>query len=113
MVWVECFIPMSLPKYGISVDEVDKVIRRLELIASTDAFVIVGGPKDQVKFAIDAIIQRLRMAVDGAPSETRERLWMVKPFSVDQGLGRVECILKQILAPYPLAIQFLIHSMIK
>jgi glutamyl-tRNA(Gln) amidotransferase subunit E len=61
----------ELPKYGISVDEVDKVIRRLELIASTDAFVIVGGPKDQVKFAIDAIIQRLRMAVDGAPSETR------------------------------------------
>lgn len=61
----------ELPKYGISVDEVDQVIRRLELIASTDAFVIVGGPKDQVKFAIDAIIQRLRMAVDGAPSETR------------------------------------------
>jgi glutamyl-tRNA(Gln) amidotransferase subunit E len=61
----------ELPKYGISVDEVDKVIRRLELIASTDAFVIVGGPKDQVKFAIDAIIQRLKMAVDGAPSETR------------------------------------------
>jgi glutamyl-tRNA(Gln) amidotransferase subunit E len=61
----------ELPKYGISVDEVDKVIKRLELKASTDAFVIVGGPKDQVKFAIDAIIQRLRMAVDGAPSETR------------------------------------------
>jgi glutamyl-tRNA(Gln) amidotransferase subunit E len=36
-----------------------------------DAFVILGGPNDKVKFASDAIIRRLKGAVDGVPAETR------------------------------------------
>jgi len=36
-----------------------------------DAFVIVGGPRFKVDFALEAIIQRLKMALNGVPPETR------------------------------------------
>jgi glutamyl-tRNA(Gln) amidotransferase subunit E len=36
-----------------------------------DAFVIVGGPSDRVRFASEAIIRRLQAAIDGVPAETR------------------------------------------
>jgi glutamyl-tRNA(Gln) amidotransferase subunit E len=36
-----------------------------------DAFVMLGGSKDKVKFASDAIIRRLKAAVEGVPAETR------------------------------------------
>jgi glutamyl-tRNA(Gln) amidotransferase subunit E len=37
----------------------------------SDAFIMLGGPNDKVKFASDAIIRRLKSAVDGVPAETR------------------------------------------
>jgi glutamyl-tRNA(Gln) amidotransferase subunit E len=59
----------ELPKYGIT-NEVEAVRGRLSL-AENDAFVIVGGPKEKVEFAADAIVRRLKAALAGVPAETR------------------------------------------
>ena len=61
----------ELPDYGISIEEVNAVNRRLELVDAQDAFVIVGGSIHNVDFAIDAIIQRFKMLPYGVPAETR------------------------------------------
>jgi glutamyl-tRNA(Gln) amidotransferase subunit E len=60
----------ELPNYGITEQEVALVKSKLQADDS-DAFVIVGGPQDKVKFATDAIIRRLQAAVNGVPAETR------------------------------------------
>jgi glutamyl-tRNA(Gln) amidotransferase subunit E len=60
----------ELPNYGITEQEVAAIRSRLQ-IEGNDAFVIIGGPKDRVKFAFDAIIRRLQAALDGVPAETR------------------------------------------
>jgi glutamyl-tRNA(Gln) amidotransferase subunit E len=60
----------ELPNYGISESEVDAVRRKLQM-GSEDAFVIVGGPKERVEFAVNAIILRLKAATSGVPAETR------------------------------------------
>jgi glutamyl-tRNA(Gln) amidotransferase subunit E len=61
----------ELPNYGITTEEVTAVNRRLELVDGQDAFVIVGGSIDSIDFAIDAIIQRLKIVPYGVPAETR------------------------------------------
>ncbi len=60
----------ELPNYGITEQEVAVIRSRLQA-GSNDAFVIVGGPKDKVGFASDAIILRLQAAINGVPAETR------------------------------------------
>lgn len=60
----------ELPNYGISQEEVDAVRGRLDL-GEKDAFVIIGGPKDRVAYATDAIVHRLKAALAGVPAETR------------------------------------------
>jgi glutamyl-tRNA(Gln) amidotransferase subunit E len=60
----------ELPNYGITEEEVAAVKQRLQM-NDNDAFVILGGPNDKVKFASDAIIRRLKAAVNGVPAETR------------------------------------------
>ncbi|HKZ61284.1 MAG TPA: Glu-tRNA(Gln) amidotransferase subunit GatE [Nitrososphaera sp.] len=60
----------ELPNYGITEHEVAAVKSRLQ-IGNNDAFVIVGGPKDKLGFASDAIISRLQAAISGVPAETR------------------------------------------
>ncbi len=60
----------ELPNYGITEKEVAAVKQRLQM-NDMDVFVILGGPNDKVKFASDAIIQRLKAAVEGVPAETR------------------------------------------
>ena len=60
----------ELPNYGITEEEVAAVKQRLQM-NDNDAFVIIGGPNDKVKFASEAIILRLKAAVDGVPAETR------------------------------------------
>jgi glutamyl-tRNA(Gln) amidotransferase subunit E len=60
----------ELPNYGITEEEVVAVKQRLQM-NDNDAFVILGGPNDKVKFASNAIIRRLKAAVDGVPAETR------------------------------------------
>ncbi|MEO9295087.1 MAG: Glu-tRNA(Gln) amidotransferase subunit GatE [Nitrososphaera sp.] len=60
----------ELPNYGITKEEVDAVRSRLELDPQ-DGFVIIGGPKEKVGFAAEAIIRRLKAAFVGVPAETR------------------------------------------
>src|SRR5215210_5575190 len=60
----------ELPNYGVTGEEVAAVKQRLQM-NDNDAFVILGGPDDKVKFASDAIIRRIKAAVDGVPAETR------------------------------------------
>jgi glutamyl-tRNA(Gln) amidotransferase subunit E len=60
----------ELPNYGITEEEVAAVKQRLQM-NDRDAFVMLGGPRDKVKFASDAIIQRLKAAAKGVPAETR------------------------------------------
>lgn len=60
----------ELPNYGITEHEVSETRSRLQAGAD-DAFVIVGGPKEKVGFASDAIIRRLQAAINGVPAETR------------------------------------------
>ena len=61
----------ELPNYGISEEEVTAISKRLEMAADVDAFVIIGGVRDKVEFAVESIIRRLKMALNGVPSETR------------------------------------------
>ena len=60
----------ELPNYGITEEDVVAVKQRLQMNGS-DAFVILGGPNDKIKFASEAIIRRLKAAVNGVPAETR------------------------------------------
>ena len=60
----------ELPNYGITEEEVKEVRSRLAL-AESDAFIIVGGPSEKVRFASDAIIRRLKVSMAGVPTETR------------------------------------------
>ena len=61
----------ELPNYGISEEEVIAISKRLGMAADVDAFVIIGGVRDKVEFAVESIIRRLKMALIGVPSETR------------------------------------------
>jgi glutamyl-tRNA(Gln) amidotransferase subunit E len=61
----------ELPNYGITKEDVEAVRKKLDIVVGMDAFVIVGGPKDKVEFAVEAIIERLKMTLVGVPAETR------------------------------------------
>jgi glutamyl-tRNA(Gln) amidotransferase subunit E len=61
----------ELPAYGINSEEVQAIKNKLRIDSKMDAFVIVGGPSFKVDFALEAIIQRLKEAVNGVPPETR------------------------------------------
>jgi glutamyl-tRNA(Gln) amidotransferase subunit E len=60
----------ELPNYGITEKDVSELNSRLQCL-NGDAFVLVGGSKERVGFAVDALIQRLKVAVTGVPAETR------------------------------------------
>ena len=60
----------ELPNYGITEENVLAVKQRLQMNEG-DAFIILGGPTDKIKFASEAIIRRLKAAVNGVPAETR------------------------------------------
>jgi glutamyl-tRNA(Gln) amidotransferase subunit E len=61
----------ELPNYGITESEVTAVKERLNIGSGRDAFILIGGDRDRVQFAIDAIIQRLNKATQGVVPETR------------------------------------------
>ena len=63
----------ELPGYGISEREVEEVERRLK-VGDGDAFVLIAGPKDRVRSAMEAVRDRAVMALDGVPAETRRAL---------------------------------------
>ncbi|MCP8318502.1 MAG: Glu-tRNA(Gln) amidotransferase subunit GatE, partial [Candidatus Methylarchaceae archaeon HK01B] len=60
----------ELPRYGITIDEVESLKRRLE-ISKEDGFVLLAGPKDRAEDGIIAIVERSKDALQGVPYETR------------------------------------------
>jgi glutamyl-tRNA(Gln) amidotransferase subunit E len=61
----------ELPNYGITESEVAEVKERLNMVNGRDAFILIGGDNDRVRFAVDAIIQRLNKVTQGVVAETR------------------------------------------
>jgi glutamyl-tRNA(Gln) amidotransferase subunit E len=61
----------ELPNYGITESEVTAVKERLNIGSGRDAFILIGGDRDRVQFAVDAIIQRLNKVTQGVVPETR------------------------------------------
>ena len=60
----------ELPNYGIEDVDIKLVTEKLN-IDDDDAFLIIAGEKISVGFAIDSIINRIKLAKDGPPAETR------------------------------------------
>lgn len=64
----------ELPNYGITENEVDKIKEILEIDNEKDGFIILGGPKERMSIAINAVCKRLEIVKFGVPSETRSAL---------------------------------------
>ena len=60
----------ELPNYGIEDGDIKRVTEKLD-IQNDDAFLIIAGESISVGFAIDAIINRISLAKNGPPAETR------------------------------------------
>ncbi|MDC0199465.1 Glu-tRNA(Gln) amidotransferase subunit GatE [Candidatus Nitrosopelagicus sp.] len=60
----------ELPNYGIKDVDIKRVTEKLN-IQNDDAFLIIAGDKSSVGFAIDSIINRIKLAKNGPPAETR------------------------------------------
>ena len=60
----------ELPNYGIEDADIKRVTEKLD-IQNDDAFLIIAGENISVGFAIDAIINRITLAKNGPPAETR------------------------------------------
>ena len=60
----------ELPNYGIIESDIQKVRKFLEL-SQDDAFLIIAGKIPTLDFAIESIINRIKDAKNGPPSETR------------------------------------------
>ncbi|MDC0171830.1 Glu-tRNA(Gln) amidotransferase subunit GatE [Candidatus Nitrosopelagicus sp.] len=60
----------ELPNYGIEDIDIKRVTKKLD-IQNDDAFLIIAGEKISVGFAIDSIINRIELAKNGPPAETR------------------------------------------
>ena len=60
----------ELPRYGIVSDDIRRIAEILNM-ESDDAFVMVAGPPDRIRYATDSIISRIKAAILGVPSETR------------------------------------------
>ncbi len=63
----------ELPNYGITEEEVDEVIERLNL-EKLDAFVLVAAEGDMARKALSEVLQRAKEAISGVPEETRRAL---------------------------------------
>jgi len=60
----------ELPNYGISEEEV-KILYAHAKLEENDAFIILMGPKEECLHAIDVIIERINLAFERVPEETR------------------------------------------
>ena len=60
----------ELPNYGIEDVDINRVVEKLQ-IKDNDAFLIIAGEKISACFAIDSIINRIELAKEGPPAETR------------------------------------------
>ena len=69
----------ELPNYGIEEDDIKRVVEKIE-IKENDAFLIIAGEKISVGFAIDSIINRIKLAKDGPPAETRAAVMSLETY---------------------------------
>ncbi|RLE89852.1 MAG: Glu-tRNA(Gln) amidotransferase GatDE subunit E [Thermoprotei archaeon] len=60
----------ELPAYGITEEEVLKVNKALDL-EEYDAFVLIAGPPERCRRALEIILERAKAALNGVPEETR------------------------------------------
>ncbi|WP_457556229.1 Glu-tRNA(Gln) amidotransferase subunit GatE [Candidatus Pyrohabitans sp.] len=60
----------ELPAYGISAEEVRAISAKLAL-GEKDAFVLVAEAKEKAERAIEAVLERAGLALEGVPEETR------------------------------------------
>lgn len=60
----------ELPAYGISQEEVNSVSKKLAL-GKNDAFVFVAEKKEAAERALEAVLRRARLALEGVVEETR------------------------------------------
>ncbi|MGQ4833051.1 MAG: Glu-tRNA(Gln) amidotransferase subunit GatE [Candidatus Asgardarchaeia archaeon] len=60
----------ELPNYGISQDEVNR-LREVFNCDKNDAVVIVAGPEDKARTALEVVVNRCKEAFNGVPEETR------------------------------------------
>ena len=63
----------ELPNYGITEEEVRRIVERLGL-GEDDAFVLVAAEEETAKNALREVLQRAREAIEGVPEETRRAL---------------------------------------
>ena len=60
----------ELPNYGIEQKDVEQ-LRKIVNLKTDDGFLIIAGQNSSLEFAIDAIIDRISQAKNGAPAVTR------------------------------------------
>lgn len=63
----------ELPNYGIEKTEMEKISKLLEL-NDEDGYLIIAGKKSKINFATDSIINRIKEAKKGIPTETRQAI---------------------------------------
>ncbi len=63
----------ELPKYGITDTDISK-LRKLVNADKQDAVVLVASSKKECEDALEAVVDRARVAVEGVPAETRTPL---------------------------------------
>ncbi|MEM1532642.1 MAG: Glu-tRNA(Gln) amidotransferase subunit GatE, partial [Desulfurococcaceae archaeon] len=61
----------ELPGYGISIDEVNELYKRLSANKDFDSIVLVVDRAEKAYKALQAVIERACMALNGVPEETR------------------------------------------
>ena len=60
----------EMPGYGISEDEIEELKRRMN-IGEEDSFVFIGEEESKARFALEKVMERARIAMEGVPNETR------------------------------------------
>jgi len=64
----------ELPAYGITAEELEKVYDAVSAVKGRDAVVLVAEEESKARRAVEAILMRAKMALDGVPEETRGAL---------------------------------------
>jgi glutamyl-tRNA(Gln) amidotransferase subunit E len=62
-----------LENYGFSEDDIKKIYQELD-VKKNDSFILILGSKQEIEKAIKVIIERVKIAFDGVPPETRRAL---------------------------------------
>ncbi len=64
----------ELPGYGITREDMERIAEALGASLERDAFVIVASDEERARRALEVVIWRLKLALEGVPEETRAAL---------------------------------------